>query len=834
MVDIRDPSDRTPPDGGPAHTPARKRRTPTGQDTLLGWQGHAGSESADAEDVRRIGPYRLLELLGEGGMGTVYLAEQTAPIRRRVALKLTLATAHTERMLRRFEAERQVLAMMNHPNIAQVYDAGTTERGEPYFVMEHVDGIPITAFCDSNRCDVRQRLELMVKVCEGVQHAHQKGIIHRDLKPSNVLVTRDGDPTPKIIDFGIAKAVDEPLIDRTLVTGGRIVGTPAYMSPERIKPDGDVDTRADIYSLGVMLYELLTGELPYRARTGNYYEIASKVLTEDAASPSGRITTLDAGRRREVAQQRSTDGAELRRRLRGDLDWITMKAMDRDRNRRYDSSAELAADLRRHLAHEPVVAGPPGPAYRMGKFVRRHTAGVASAGLVVVALLAGIVGTTLQAARANREAARANQEAETAEQVSDFLVGMFRASDPTEALGETITAREILDRGAERISSELADQPEMRARLSQTIGQVYAELGLYAPAQAMFAAALAIQRELHGANHGNVGNSLASLAHSLAAQGKLEEAESYFLEALAVTENVEAPDENGLAAVHNGLGGLYKEMGRYTQAETHLERAREIWQRAGARDELSKVLNNLANVRGRQGRLAEAVPLYLEAIGIMEEDLDPGHPMTATTLVNLASALVDLERFDEAEALYGRALPVVERAYAPDHPLVAATLLNYANLLAMRERYDEAAPLFERVLASREASFGPDHPNTGLAVYNLACLHQAQEQWREALPLAERALAIWQRSLGPGHHLVGLALNLEGDLHGALGDGGRAESCYRRALEVLERAVGPGHPDVAATLEDYAGLLHALERHGEAENLESRAEEIRTAVEAAQ
>jgi serine/threonine protein kinase/tetratricopeptide (TPR) repeat protein len=797
-------------------------------DTVLGWNNDSSTaENGSPKHPDRIGPYRLLEPLGEGGMGAVYLAEQTEPIRRQVALKLTHATANTKRTLRRFEAERQALAMMNHPNIAQVYDAGTTEGGVPYFVMEHVPGVPITSYCDDSRIGIRRRLELMVEVCEGVQHAHQKGIIHRDIKPSNVLVRTDNDATPKIIDFGIAKAIDEPLTDRTLLTGDRLLGTPAYMSPERIKPEGDIDTRADIYSLGVMLYELLTGELPHRMEGAGYYESASRVLTEEASVPSGKITTMDAKRLDQVAERRATDGTGLHKRLKGDLDWITMKAMDKDRNRRYASAAELAADIRRHLTDEPVAAGPPSTSYRINKFVRRHTMSVISGVLIALALVAGITGTALEARRANREAARANQEAEAAQQVTDFLVGLFRVSEPGEALGETITAREVLDRGAERIDEELVDQPGMRARLTETIGQVYHELGLYDSAQGLFESALEIRRQSLGSNHAEVGISLSAMGHILAEQGKLEEAETSYLESLAITANLDPPDEEGLAIIHNGLGSLYKVMGRYDEAVLHLQSAREYWHgKEQYRDELSRALNNLANVYGRLGRRAEGVDLYREALAIMEEDLDPEHPMIGTTLVNLASMLVDLERFDEAEQLYDRALPIVDKVYEPDHPMVAATYMNYANMLAMQERYDEAAPLFAQVVRTREQTLGPDHPSTGLAVYNLACLYQAQEQWQEAMPHADRAIAIWRGSLGPEHHLVGVALDLSGDLHGALGDADQAERCYLNSLEVLEASVGPGHPDVAQTLKDYAELLRALERDEEAAALESRAEEI--------
>jgi non-specific serine/threonine protein kinase/serine/threonine-protein kinase len=393
-----------------------------------------------------IGPYRLLERLGEGGFGEVWTAEQTKPMRRTVALKILKPGMDSKEVLARFEVERQALALMDHPNVAQVYDAGATDQGRPYFVMEHAAGLPLTDYCDAGRLRVRQRLELFVQICEAVQHAHTKGIIHRDLKPSNILVTlADGKPVPKVIDFGIAKATAAPLTDRTLHTEiGRLMGTPEYMSPEQAgTSDLDVDTRSDVYSLGVILYQLLTGTLPFEPQTLRKADHSSlvKIIREmDPPTPSGRLSTLGAepvNRRngatpQEIADRRDIEFAALQRQVKGELDWIVMKCLEKDRARRYETANGLASDVRHFLSGEPVVAAPPSRLYRVRKFVRRNRVMVTAATIVVAVLLAGTAGTTFGLLRAEQRRAQSDAALQLAEkreketqQVSDFLAAML-------------------------------------------------------------------------------------------------------------------------------------------------------------------------------------------------------------------------------------------------------------------------------------------------------------------------------------------------------------------------------------------------------------------------
>ena len=542
------------------------------------------AQASSAPSTETIGPYRLLQRVGEGGMGEVWLAEQTRPIHRQVALKIIKTGMDTVQVVARFEAERQALALMDHPAIAHVFEAGATPHGRPYFVMEYVRGESITAYCTRHRLPIGDRIALFLQVCDGVQHAHQKGVIHRDLKPSNVLVMlQDDHPVPKIIDFGVAKATTQTLTERTLHTEfGMLVGTPEYMSPEQAEMTGlDVDTRTDVYALGVILYELLTGVLPFEAkalREKGLEEIRRTIRNVEPLRPSTRVTASAASA--DADPHLRAEAPRLASQLRGDLDWITMKALEKDRTRRYGSASDLAADLRRHLENQPVLASPPSTVYRVQKFVRRHRVGVATATTVITLLIAFAGTMTLQAQRIARERDRANREAAAAKAVSDFLVGIFNVSDQSEARGNSLTAREVLDKGASQVEQTLRDQPELQARLQRTLGTVYTGLALYASADRLLERAVGtLQREV-GSNNRETLDAVFALGELRYYEGRHREAENLYREAAVGRRLVLGPNAKDTLEAEMAIAAAYSQQKRFDEAEqlfkAALERQRRI------------------------------------------------------------------------------------------------------------------------------------------------------------------------------------------------------------------------------------------------------------------
>ncbi len=694
-----------------------------------------------------LGPYRLVQKVGEGGMGEVWLAEQTAPLRRKVALKLIKAGMDTSQVIARFEAERQALALMDHPSIAKVFDAGATLRGLPYFAMEYVSGEPITLYCDRHRLTTPQRLELFSQVCDGVQHAHQKGVIHRDLKPSNVLVTIQSDtPVPKIIDFGVAKATAQRLTERTLFTElGVLIGTPEYMSPEQAEMTGlDVDTRTDVYSLGVMLYELLSGALPFDSRElrqAGFEEIRRRIREVEPARPSTRVRSLGE-KSTQTAKNRSTEPARLASRLKGDLDWIVMKALEKDRTRRYGSAADLAADVQRHLQHQPVVAGPPSAAYRAGKFVRRHRFGVAVAAVGVVGLVAFAMAMAAQAARIATERDRANKEAEVSRRVSEFMTGLFQVSDPSEARGNSLTAREILDRGADKIESELADSPEIQAQLMHTIGEVYFKLGLFGKAEPLVARAVETRNRVLGPGHPETLRSRHRLAAVYWKQGRLREADQLIREVLDARRRVLGQDHPDTFATLNNLAGVNVKLGRLDESEKymreHLEASRRV--HGPNHEETLRAMSNLSNLYRQQQRWPEAERLGRDALDLQRRSLGPDHPSTIHTMDSLAYLLLVRGRLAESEQVYHETLELRRRVLGPEHPDTLATMHFLAATLARQGRHDEGEKLMLETLEIQRRVLGPNHPEVARSLYGLACLESLRGRPTEALDWLRQAV----------------------------------------------------------------------------------------------
>jgi eukaryotic-like serine/threonine-protein kinase len=694
-----------------------------------------------------IGPYRVLQQLGEGGMGEVWLVEQTEPVRRRVALKIIKAGMDTKQVVARFESERQALALMDHPAIAKVLDAGATHDGRPYFVMEYVPGVRITEHCDQHRLDTRQRIELFQEVCAGVQHAHQKAILHRDLKPSNVLISLvDGETQPKIIDFGIAKAIGYRLTEKTLFTEiGAVIGTPEYMSPEQADLTGqDVDTRTDVYSLGVMLYQLLTGQLPFASselRSSGYDELRRVIREVQPAKPSSKVSTVGEGSS-EAADRRHTDPGLLVRQLKGDLDWITLKALEKERDRRYGTPSELAADLGRHLRHEPVLASPPSTAYRVGKYVQRHRVGVAVAAGLVLLLAAFAVSMTVQAGRIARERDRANAEAEASKRVSDFLANMFKVSDPSEARGVSITAREILDRASRNVETGLSKDPQVKARLMDTMGLVYQNLGLYSRAQPLLERAVETRRRILGEESLDSLISMTHLAALYEAQGRFADAEKLEQAVVERARRVLGPLHPTTLTAMKVLGVLYARQGRFPEAEKLTRETLDGQRRALGPENpaVFKTTHNLALVLESEGRLGEAEVLERDAVEKEKRILGPDHPETLSAIDGLGGILRTEGRFPEAEQLYRESLEARRRILGPEHAHTLSTQGNLAELYVQEGRLEEAQKLIRQTRDIQLRVLGPNHPDAARSEYNLGLIAARRGERDEAFRLLDDAL----------------------------------------------------------------------------------------------
>jgi tetratricopeptide (TPR) repeat protein len=745
----------------------------------------------DPIEGRVIGPYHIVQVIGEGGMGVVYAAEQLEPVRRRVALKMMKPGAGSGDVVARFEAERQALAVMDHPGIAKVLDAGVTDEGRPYFVMELVRGIRIDEYCDRFRLTHRERIELFIQLCQAVQHAHQKGVIHRDLKPSNVLVTeQDGRAVPKIIDFGIAKATGWHLSDAPSLTGiGVPIGTLAYMSPEQAEAsDLDVDTRADIYSLGVILYELLSGAVPLDARKG-VPALLAELVSRDSSypTPTDQLDTIPNLER--VATSRGVSPESLRKTLAGDVQWVVRKALEKDRARRYETANGFALDLQRYLDDEPVLARAPSAAYRLGKLVRRHRAVVAALGVAALALIGGTVAATLGMlhARAAREAAltaqnQAATEARTARQVADFLVDLFEVSDPDESRGTTVTAREILDRGARRVEQELADDPIVQARMMTTMGSVYEGLGLYDDALDLLKRGLSLQEANLGPDDPAVAQSLRQLGAVQQQRGDLAASEENLRRAMAILDRTPSPDSTAVARTLLGLGGTLLSRGKSQEAEPLLLRALDIEERIPGSDQatLAVILQDLGAVAYYRGALPEAAQYWSRAVSIRERQFGEDFPGVATGLNNLGAVYFMEGHYDQALEAYQRAEGIWKRTLEPDHPRLGSALTNIGETYLALGRHAEAESLLVEALRLKQRALSSDEPGIATTLRVLADVYRDEGRYREAEPR------------------------------------------YLRAIQILEDALGPKHARLGEILDGYAKMLRAEGRDDEAARIEAR------------
>lgn len=779
-------------------------------DTLDTSAGYTPSRDSSFAIPGPIGPYRLMRKLGEGGMGQVWLAEQTAPLQRLVAIKLIRAGAADKILLERFESERQVLARMNHPAIAKVFDAGTTADGTPYFAMEYVPGIPITVYCDQKRLSIRQRLELFLKVCEGVQHAHQKAILHRDLKPANILVNEiDGKPAPHIIDFGIAKALEgrDPLA--TLFTrAGHFIGTPVYMSPEQADLDvRDVDTRSDVYSLAVILYELLTGSLPFDPTqwlSELRQEQFRKLYDQDPSAPSiqyRKATTTQADTATQTAKLRSTEPQQLVGELHGDLDWITLKALERDRSRRYGSPSEFAADLQRFLNNEPVTARPASRAYRLQKYVRRHRAGVAIAAAALLLLVGFSVLQAIQIRRIREERDRTAHERDRANRIAGFMTRMFKVSDPSQARGNSITAREVLDKASKEIDTGLAKDPETQAQMMDTMGDVYESLGLYPQAEELDRRALEIRKQTLGANHRDTIVSMRHLANALQDQSKYPEEEQLLRTAVDLSRKQFGPSDTDSLQTAKKLGDFLREESRYPEAEAVLRQG--LVDLRNNKDSDKKLLagfhTNLAICFAYEGKFADAESNFREVYDLDRKRLGDEDPDVLRDLSNIGSILLQEEKFTEGEATFRQVVEAKRRILGPEHPDTLLSMGNLALALALQKRYAEAEPIYRQVLEIKTKKLGPDNYSTLVTKQQLADdLHQLHHD-AEAEQLYRETLDAERRVLGPEQSDTLLTQHALADILATQRHYAEAETLYRQTLAQQTKVLTAHHPNTAHT-----------------------------------
>ena len=781
------------------------------------------------------GRYVLQEKIGEGGMGEVWVAKQTEPVKRKVALKLIKTGMDSRAVIQRFEQERQALAMMDHPHIAKVLDGGLTPSGQPFFVMELVNGLALARFCDEARLTTKERLELFVPICQAVQHAHQKGIVHRDLKPANILVTLvDGRPVPKVIDFGVAKATAGKLTDESLSTQfGAVVGTLEYMSPEQAGfSSEDIDTRADIYSLGVILYELLTGLRPIdakRLRKAALTEMIRIIREEEPSKPSTRLSTDDSAA--SAAALRQIEPKRLMALLRGDLDWVVMKCLEKSRDRRYETANGLARDVQRFLDGDPVEACPPSASYRLRKFARKHRATLATIGAFAVLLLVASVASITLAVAASRarddarnalddtrkEKRKTEEALAQAKAVSTFLVGTFRSPDPYQD-GRLVKVVDMLEGASRTLLGEFAGSRETRAALLDALGQTFLGLGIYDKAETLLKEAVTVRSALLGVDHLDTLSSRANLANVYWYQGRYPEsiaAHEAVLRGRSARLERDHPDvlqsRFDLASAY-GVAGRTREAIAMEQVTLKLREARlgpDHVDTLQSRD-------NLADFYRAAGRLNEAVRLSEETFKLRKSKLGPDHVDTLLSRINVANAYESVGRFTEMIAIQEEALKLAESKLGRDHPTTLACRIILARAYRAAGRIEKLIAMEQETLTLHESKLGRDHPNAIASRASLATDYVVAGRPAEAIRLYEETLKLRESKLEPGHTQT---LSTRDNLASAYREAGRlaeAITLHQEVLKLRESKLGPNHPHTLESRDSLALDYYEAARFDEA------------------